>query len=159
MLRCPVCNDRMKDTVITRCFHVFCNPCIKKNLALRHRKCPGCAQPFGEKDVQSIYLGYEQEEDGKEWTRTKKERKEEKLTEEYKKSNEWKQFQEIFQLFSFEARGVMEEVEGPREYLTVVLPTEVQLYIFSFIRSLPDLLRLSASSKCTLIIYNIIILV
>ncbi len=37
MLRCPVCNDNMKDTVITRCFHVFCNPCVKSRLQLRNR--------------------------------------------------------------------------------------------------------------------------
>ncbi|KAL6058170.1 E3 ubiquitin-protein ligase BRE1B, variant 2 [Balamuthia mandrillaris] len=60
VLRCPVCNDRLKDTVITRCMHVFCSPCIQKNLSTRHRKCPGCGKSFGEKDVQSIYLGFEQ---------------------------------------------------------------------------------------------------
>lgn len=37
MLRCPVCNDNMKDTVITRCYHVFCNPCVKSRLQLRNR--------------------------------------------------------------------------------------------------------------------------
>jgi len=65
ILQCPVCKDRKKDTVITRCFHVFCGTCIKRNLAIRHRKCPGCAKPFGEKDVQSLYLGYDNEEDTK----------------------------------------------------------------------------------------------
>lgn len=37
MMRCPVCNDNMKDTVITRCFHVFCGPCVKSRLQLRNR--------------------------------------------------------------------------------------------------------------------------
>ncbi|ELR16638.1 zinc finger, C3HC4 type (RING finger) domain containing protein [Acanthamoeba castellanii str. Neff] len=63
MLRCPVCNDNMKDTVITRCFHVFCNPCVKSRLQLRNRKCPGCAKPFGENDVHSIYLGFDDVKD------------------------------------------------------------------------------------------------
>jgi len=59
MLRCPVCNDNMKDTVITRCFHVFCNPCVRSRLQLRNRKCPGCAKAFGDSDVHSIYLGFD----------------------------------------------------------------------------------------------------
>jgi len=63
LLRCPVCNDRKKDTVITRCFHVFCRPCIKQNLAVRHRKCPGCGKPFGEGDVHNLYLGFDDEVD------------------------------------------------------------------------------------------------
>jgi len=57
-LKCPVCNDRPKDAVITKCFHTFCNPCLKKNLNIRHRKCPSCSQPFGEKDVHPIFLGF-----------------------------------------------------------------------------------------------------
>jgi E3 ubiquitin-protein ligase BRE1 len=56
MLRCPVCDDRMKDTVITRCYHVFCNECVRNRLAVRNRKCPTCARSFGESDVHSIYL-------------------------------------------------------------------------------------------------------
>lgn len=27
------------------------------------RKCPGCAKPFGDKDVQSIYLGFDPAKD------------------------------------------------------------------------------------------------
>jgi len=57
-LTCPVCNDRPKDAVITKCFHTFCLPCLKKNLNIRHRKCPSCALPFGEKDVHPIFLGF-----------------------------------------------------------------------------------------------------
>eukprot|EP01097_Dermamoeba_algensis_P006890 TRINITY_DN4301_c0_g1_i1.p1 TRINITY_DN4301_c0_g1~~TRINITY_DN4301_c0_g1_i1.p1 ORF type:complete len:296 (-),score=75.27 TRINITY_DN4301_c0_g1_i1:43-798(-) len=56
MIRCSVCNERNKDTVIVKCFHVFCRACIKRNLEIRHRKCPGCNKPFGDNDVHSIFL-------------------------------------------------------------------------------------------------------
>jgi E3 ubiquitin-protein ligase BRE1 len=55
-LRCPVCNDRFKDAVIAKCFHVFCDICIRKNIELRSRKCPSCGKPFDKSDVHSIYL-------------------------------------------------------------------------------------------------------
>eukprot|EP00898_Chlorokybus_atmophyticus_P006534 jgi/Chlat1/6882/Chrsp51S06552 len=56
LLKCSVCLDRPKEVVLTKCFHVFCSPCIQRNLELRHRKCPGCGVPFGQQDVHSIYL-------------------------------------------------------------------------------------------------------
>jgi len=55
-LTCSVCNDRRKSAIITRCMHVFCRPCIQKNLEVRSRKCPGCGKPFAESDVHNIYL-------------------------------------------------------------------------------------------------------
>lgn len=55
-LICSVCTDRMKEVVITKCFHCFCKPCIQKNLETRHRKCPGCGERFGDNDVKPIYL-------------------------------------------------------------------------------------------------------
>eukprot|EP01113_Clastostelium_recurvatum_P031545 TRINITY_DN3947_c0_g1_i6.p1 TRINITY_DN3947_c0_g1~~TRINITY_DN3947_c0_g1_i6.p1 ORF type:complete len:171 (-),score=39.56 TRINITY_DN3947_c0_g1_i6:25-537(-) len=58
MMRCTVCNDRPKDTVIAKCFHTFCNQCIRTNLEIRKRRCPGCAKPFSESDVHAIYLGF-----------------------------------------------------------------------------------------------------
>lgn len=54
-MRCSVCNDRTKDTVIARCFHVFCNQCIQTNLQQRKRRCPGCTNKFSESDVHSLY--------------------------------------------------------------------------------------------------------
>ena len=56
LLKCQVCHDRRKEVVITKCFHLFCRPCITKNLELRHRKCPGCGVGFGQADVHSVYL-------------------------------------------------------------------------------------------------------
>ena len=56
MLRCSVCHDRFKEVAITRCFHLFCKPCIDKNLSSRHRKCPACGEKFGQDDVKSVYF-------------------------------------------------------------------------------------------------------
>ncbi|KAK9831868.1 hypothetical protein WJX81_003988 [Elliptochloris bilobata] len=56
MLRCSVCQERQKDAVITKCWHVFCYECIKLTHASRNRKCPGCSSRFGMDDVQRFYL-------------------------------------------------------------------------------------------------------
>ena len=56
MVKCKVCYDRFKDTIITRCCHMFCKACVEQNLKDRHRKCPACGIPFGQADVRSIYL-------------------------------------------------------------------------------------------------------
>lgn len=42
--------------VITKCFHLFCSPCIQRNLEIRHRKCPGCGTPFGQSDVREVKI-------------------------------------------------------------------------------------------------------
>jgi len=55
-VRCSVCSDRDKSVVITKCFHLFCGPCIESNLKVRLRKFPGCGVSFGEQDVRPIYL-------------------------------------------------------------------------------------------------------
>lgn len=55
-LRCPVCSDRMKSTIITKCLHMFCRECIDDNLRARNRKCPACGDRFGENDVKSAYI-------------------------------------------------------------------------------------------------------
>lgn len=56
ILKCSVCHDRPKEVVITKCYHLFCSPCIQRNLELRHRKCPGCGIPFGQSDVRTVYI-------------------------------------------------------------------------------------------------------
>lgn len=45
-----------KDVVITKCWHMFCGECIRRNLETRHRKCPGCGAPFGQGDVKSFFF-------------------------------------------------------------------------------------------------------
>ncbi|XP_012093331.1 E3 ubiquitin-protein ligase BRE1-like 2 isoform X2 [Jatropha curcas] len=56
MLKCSVCSDRPKEVVIVKCYHLFCNPCIQRNLEIRHRKCPGCGTAFGHSDVQFVKI-------------------------------------------------------------------------------------------------------
>ncbi|KAJ8635964.1 hypothetical protein MRB53_010231 [Persea americana] len=56
ILKCGVCFDRPKEVVITKCYHLFCYPCIQRNLEIRHRKCPGCGTPFGQNDVREVKI-------------------------------------------------------------------------------------------------------
>ncbi|KAL0459890.1 UNVERIFIED_CONTAM: E3 ubiquitin-protein ligase BRE1-like 2 [Sesamum latifolium] len=56
ILKCGVCLDRVKEVVIVKCFHLFCNQCIQRNLELRHRKCPGCGTAFGQNDVRFVKI-------------------------------------------------------------------------------------------------------
>lgn len=56
MLRCKVCETRQKEVVITKCYHMFCQPCIRANLDTRHRKCPACGAAFGQGDVKTVYF-------------------------------------------------------------------------------------------------------
>ncbi|GAB2271335.1 hypothetical protein Dimus_006176 [Dionaea muscipula] len=56
ILKCSVCFDRPKDVVIVKCYHLFCNQCIQRNLEIRHRKCPGCGTAFGQSDVRFVKI-------------------------------------------------------------------------------------------------------
>ncbi|XP_073395926.1 E3 ubiquitin-protein ligase BRE1-like 2 [Physcomitrium patens] len=56
ILQCSVCHDRNFQAVITKCYHLFCSPCIQRSLDSRHRKCPGCGVPFGQNDVRTVYI-------------------------------------------------------------------------------------------------------
>ncbi|XP_039066401.1 E3 ubiquitin-protein ligase BRE1-like 2 isoform X2 [Hibiscus syriacus] len=56
ILKCGVCFDRPKEVVIVKCYHLFCNPCIQRNLEMRHRKCPGCGTAFGQNDVRFVKI-------------------------------------------------------------------------------------------------------
>ncbi|KAM7523180.1 hypothetical protein LguiA_013082 [Lonicera macranthoides] len=56
MLKCGVCFDRPKEVVIVKCYHLFCNACIQRNLEIRHRKCPGCGTAFGQSDVRFVKI-------------------------------------------------------------------------------------------------------
>ncbi|KAL8151108.1 hypothetical protein V2J09_020916 [Rumex salicifolius] len=56
VLKCGVCFDRPKEVVIVKCFHLFCNRCIQRNLEIRHRKCPGCGTAFGQNDVRFVKI-------------------------------------------------------------------------------------------------------
>jgi E3 ubiquitin-protein ligase BRE1 len=56
LLRCNVCHERQKDVIITKCWHIFCSHCIRKNLETRNRKCPGCGAAFGQHDVKQFFF-------------------------------------------------------------------------------------------------------
>lgn len=55
-LRCSACNLRFFSHCINRCMHLCCKPCIDKRLETRQRKCPICAEPFGQGDVRQAYF-------------------------------------------------------------------------------------------------------
>ncbi|RDX94706.1 E3 ubiquitin-protein ligase BRE1-like 1, partial [Mucuna pruriens] len=57
IIKCSICQDRAKEVVITKCYHLFCYSCIQKVAGSRHRKCPQCATSFGANDVKSKELG------------------------------------------------------------------------------------------------------
>ncbi len=56
LLNCNVCHERQKNVIITKCWHMFCEPCIKRNLDSRNRKCPGCSQLFAATDVKHFFF-------------------------------------------------------------------------------------------------------
>ncbi|KAF3440070.1 hypothetical protein FNV43_RR18348 [Rhamnella rubrinervis] len=56
ILKCTICLDRTKQVVITKCYHLFCNPCVQQIIETRHRKCPTCSTSFGPNDVKSVYI-------------------------------------------------------------------------------------------------------
>eukprot|EP00955_Chlamydomonas_euryale_P082855 363771-Chlamydomonas_euryale.AAC.3 len=55
LLNCNVCHERQKNVIITKCCHVFCDRCIKRNLEARNRKCPVCGNMYGQADVKPFY--------------------------------------------------------------------------------------------------------
>ncbi|KAK3195140.1 hypothetical protein Dsin_026450 [Dipteronia sinensis] len=56
IVKCGICLDRPKEVVITKCYHLFCNPCVQRITESRHRKCPVCAASFGPNDVKPVYI-------------------------------------------------------------------------------------------------------
>eukprot|EP01097_Dermamoeba_algensis_P009119 TRINITY_DN6298_c0_g1_i1.p1 TRINITY_DN6298_c0_g1~~TRINITY_DN6298_c0_g1_i1.p1 ORF type:complete len:745 (+),score=142.83 TRINITY_DN6298_c0_g1_i1:117-2351(+) len=54
-VQCTVCRERTKNTVIAKCFHVFCRQCIQRCLDSKQKKCPTCSKSFGENDIHSIF--------------------------------------------------------------------------------------------------------
>ncbi|CAI5741930.1 unnamed protein product [Peronospora destructor] len=56
LVNCSVCQDRRKDVIISKCFHMFCKECIENNLKSRNRKCPTCKKMFGQDDVKTVWF-------------------------------------------------------------------------------------------------------
>lgn len=38
MIKCSVCQDKKKNRVITKCFHMFCDGCLEKSIKVRKKK-------------------------------------------------------------------------------------------------------------------------
>ncbi|XP_031502326.1 E3 ubiquitin-protein ligase BRE1-like 1 [Nymphaea colorata] len=56
ILKCNICNERRKEVVIAKCYHLFCHPCIQRTLENRQRKCSICGASFGPNDVLKVYF-------------------------------------------------------------------------------------------------------
>lgn len=56
MLQCQICKNKIKDTIIKTCGHVFCEGCVQDRLINRARKCPNCGRAFGNGDLMHIHL-------------------------------------------------------------------------------------------------------
>lgn len=55
-LTCPSCKIRPKDCIMLKCYHLFCEHCIKTMYDTRQRKCPKCASNFGANDFHRIFI-------------------------------------------------------------------------------------------------------
>ncbi|CAI2349661.1 unnamed protein product [Caenorhabditis sp. 36 PRJEB53466] len=55
-LTCPSCKTRPKDCIMLKCYHLFCEPCIKTMYDTRQRKCPKCASNFGANDFHRVFI-------------------------------------------------------------------------------------------------------
>ncbi|ORM41866.1 putative cleavage and polyadenylation specificity factor subunit 2 [Babesia sp. Xinjiang] len=55
-MTCTVCSEHFRDRCLTKCGHVFCEPCISSFFKSRNRKCPVCKVGFDRNDVRRIYL-------------------------------------------------------------------------------------------------------
>lgn len=56
MVRCSVCCTRIKDTVLKKCMHLLCRPCVDGRYTTRQRTCPICGVTFALGDVSQVYL-------------------------------------------------------------------------------------------------------
>lgn len=55
-LRCSLCDTNVKNSVISKCMHAFCDNCLSDRLKARQRKCPNCQIDFGANDIKKLYF-------------------------------------------------------------------------------------------------------
>ena len=55
MVHCKVCKTKIKNVVITKCFHTFCRGCIDAAIESRKRRCPICRAQISQNDVKEIF--------------------------------------------------------------------------------------------------------
>lgn len=56
VIRCSLCDTNIKNCVLVKCSHTFCDSCIENRLKARQRKCPVCQSEFNSNDIKKIYL-------------------------------------------------------------------------------------------------------
>ncbi|ELA41885.1 uncharacterized protein VICG_01069 [Vittaforma corneae ATCC 50505] len=56
VLRCSLCDTNIKNSVISKCMHTFCDSCLNSRLKARQRKCPSCQIEFNSNDVKKVYF-------------------------------------------------------------------------------------------------------
>jgi len=56
LLKCSICKQNMRSTVLTKCLHTFCKSCIDMRISTRQRKCPACNLQFAQSEAQQLYF-------------------------------------------------------------------------------------------------------
>lgn len=56
ILRCSLCDTNIKNSVISKCMHTFCDLCLTERIRSRQRKCPSCQIEFNSNDIKKIYF-------------------------------------------------------------------------------------------------------
>ena len=56
ILTCSLCDSNIKDCILSKCMHAFCDSCINSRFKSRQRKCPSCQTEFDLNDVKKLYL-------------------------------------------------------------------------------------------------------
>jgi len=56
ILRCSLCDTNIKNSVISKCMHTFCDSCLNDRIRARQRKCPSCQVEFSSADIKKVYL-------------------------------------------------------------------------------------------------------
>lgn len=57
-LICSLCTHNDKDTIISKCLHMFCRPCINNHFLSRNRRCPQCKCAFGRDDMKDVSFNF-----------------------------------------------------------------------------------------------------
>ena len=55
IVHCKVCKTKIKNVVITKCFHTFCRGCIEASIETRKRRCPICKEAISSNDIKDIF--------------------------------------------------------------------------------------------------------
>jgi len=56
MVKCNICREKNKDSIVLKCFHMFCKECIDDTIKSRNRICPVCkAKIINQNDVHPIF--------------------------------------------------------------------------------------------------------